>query len=94
MSSKIKMIDNQGALSENDLSLLRGTPTLLAMMRNRRLLVVSSGYEPDWEALTENVTGLYHIRNYHQKQIYQVWFEKDDDVKKFEESLFIQKLSV
>jgi hypothetical protein len=94
MKAKIKMIDNQGALSEGDLSLLRGTPTLLSMMRNRRLLVVTTGYEPDWEALTQGITGLYHIRNYHQKQIFQIWFEKDEDVDKFEKSLFLQKLSV
>lgn len=94
MSNKIKMIDNQGALSEDDLSLLRGTPTLLDMMRNRRLLVVASGYEPDWEAITDNIRGLYHIRNYHQKQIFQVWFERDEDVVTFEQNLFIQKLSV
>lgn len=94
MTTKIKMIDNQGALSENDLTLLRGTETLLRMMRNRRLLVIQSGYEPDWESLTENVNGLYHIRNYHQKQIYQVWFEKDEDVVTFEQNLFLQKLSV
>ena len=90
----IKMIQNRGSLSESDLSLLKGDPILVQMMRNRKVIQVDNGIDPNWEDLTKNVQGLYHIRRLNPHHIYQIWFELQTDIDIFEKNLFSKKLSL
>ena len=89
----IKVIENAGSLSENDLKLIAGTDLVLKMMRNRILLYVNkSTDEINWEDLTAGVEGFYHIRTVDQKRLFQVWFEKVSDYEKFRKNLFVTKI--
>ena len=90
--SHIKLVENGGSLSETDLQLIAGSD-LFQMMRNR-LVIVTDNSEVDWSALTDDLVGLYHIRTLDRsKQIYQVWFELENDIQKFKQNLMVGKLS-
>ena len=89
----IKMINNGGSLSESDLALLAGTELLLTMMRNRRLLMITSNKEINWTELMSDLEGLYHIRNIDRDKLFQIWFERMQDIDKFERNLMMAKLS-
>lgn len=89
----IKVIENAGSLSEDDLKLLTGTDTLMSMMRNRLLLMVKTSDSIDWLTLTLGINGFYHIRSIDQHRLYQVWFELAQDIDTFKKNLFTAKLS-
>ena len=91
----IRIIDNAGSLSEDDLKLLVGTDTLQAMMRTRIMLVVDAK-DPqfDWTDLTDNLGGLYHIRELTRNRLYQIWFEFTYDLDQFKKNLYMVKLSL
>jgi len=91
--SKVKLIQNGGSLAESDLLLLRGDPILMQMMRNRRMMHVDQGFNPNWESLTQDFKGLYHIRKHDPHNIFQIWFELVNDLEQFEKNLYVQKLS-
>jgi len=81
-------------LSESDLSLLSGTTILLSMMRNRVVILKTKKTKIEWEELTKNVKGLYHVRSVDKDNtVYQVWFELEDDLKQFEKDVLMSKLS-
>ena len=88
----IKVIENSGSLSENDLKLLAGTELILSMMRNRLLILVDKDTTVNWEDLTSNVEGFYHIRSVDQKRLFQIWFELATDYDKFQRNLFVAKM--
>lgn len=89
----IKVIENSGSLSENDLKLLAGTELILNMMRNRILLYINKSTEEiNWETLTMGITGFYHIRAVDQKRLFQVWFETKEDYDVFRKNLFVEKI--
>lgn len=88
----IKLVDNAGSLSEDDLKLLVGTEIVLQMMRNRVMLVADK-YDFDWVDLTENLSGLYHIRELTRGRLFQVWFEHGYDLDQFKKNLYMVKLS-
>jgi hypothetical protein len=90
----IKLIDNAGSLSEDDLKLLTGTDVLYNMIRNRILVVIEGRPEIDWTDLTTNIEGLYHIRELNRSRLYQVWFEQSYDLDQFKKNLYIVKLSL
>lgn len=94
MNKNVKIIQNSGSLSETDLQLIQGTELLLKLMRNRRLVMVTGGgTELNWQALMENVEGLYHIRRIDTDKLYQIWFESVQDIDRFEKNLLMAKLS-
>lgn len=91
----IRIIDNAGSLSEDDLKLLVGTDTIIQMIKNRVIVVIDKKAESlDWIALTKDITGLYHIREMSQQRLYQVWFENVHDIEQFKKNLYIAKLSL
>jgi hypothetical protein len=91
--SHIKLVENGGSLSESDLQLIAGSDLVFQMMRNR-LVIVTDNSDVDWSSLTDNLMGLYHIRTLDRsKQIYQVWFELENDINKFKKNLMVGKLS-
>jgi len=90
----IRLLSNGGSLSESDLSLLSGTTILLSMMRNRVVILKTKKTKIEWEELTMNVKGLYHVRSVDKDNtVYQVWFELEDDLKQFEKDVLMSKLS-
>jgi len=90
----IRLLSNGGSLSESDLSLLSGTTILLSMMRNRVVILKTKKTKIEWEELTKNVKGLYHVRSVDKDNtVYQVWFELEDDLKQFEKDVLMSKLS-
>jgi hypothetical protein len=92
MNDSIKLLNNGGSLSETDLKLISGTPLLLDMMRNRRLIMVPSGKDVNWTALMDKMAGLYHIRRIEGDKLYQIWFEVKTDIDQFEKNLYMEKL--
>lgn len=89
----IKIIENGGSLSETDLQLIAGSDLVFQMMRNR-LVIVTDNTEVDWSSLTDNLSGLYHIRTLDRsKQIYQLWFELESDIEVFKKNFMLHKLS-
>ena len=91
--NNIKLVENGGSLSESDLQLIAGSDLVFQMMRNR-LVIVTDNSDVDWSALTDDLSGLYHIRTLDRsKQIYQVWFELENDIVKFKQNLMVGKLS-
>ena len=91
--NNIKLVENGGSLSESDLQLIAGSDLVFQMMRNR-LVIVTDNSDVDWSALTDDLSGLYHIRTLDRsKQIYQVWFELENDIQKFKQNLMVGKLS-
>lgn len=91
----IKLVDNAGSLSEEDLKLLVGTPIIEQMMRTRIMIVVDAKNPTfDWTDLTANLDGLYHIRELTRNRLYQVWFEKPYDLDQFKKNLYMVKLSL
>ena len=93
MTDSVKVLNNSGSLSETDLALISGTPLLLNMMRNRRLMVVPHGSDVNWSLLMDNMNGLYHIRRIEGEKLYQIWFEVKEDIVQFEKNLYMAKLS-
>ena len=93
MSDSVKVLNNSGSLSETDLALISGTPLLLNMMRNRRLMVVPQGSDINWSLLMDKMDGLYHIRRIEGEKLYQIWFEIKEDITQFEKNLYMAKLS-
>ena len=91
--SEIKILNNAGSLSESDMALVAGTELVMEMMRNRILVITDPGKEIDWLEITEGLTGMYHIRSIDSKRLYQVWFEKKDDIDTFEKNLFVSKMA-
>jgi len=90
----IRLLSNGGSLSESDLSLLSGTTILLSMMRNRVVILKTKKTKIEWEELTKNVKGLYHVRSVDKDNtVYQVWFQLEDDLKQFEKDVLMSKLS-
>ena len=90
--NNIKLVENGGSLSESDLQLIAGSDLVFQMMRNR-LVIVTDNSDVDWSALTDDLSGLYHIRTLDRsKQIYQVWFELENDIVKFKQNLMVGKL--
>lgn len=91
----IKLVDNAGSLSEEDLKLLVGTPVIEQMMRTRVMVVVEAkSAEFDWTDLTANIEGLYHIRELNRNRLYQLWFEHAYDLDQFKKNLYLVKLSL
>lgn len=90
----IKLIENAGSLSEDDLKLLTGTDVLNNMIRNRILVVIENRAEFDWTELTRSIEGLYHIRELNRSRLYQVWFEHMYDLDQFKKNLYLLKLSL
>ncbi len=93
MSDSVRVLNNSGSLSETDLALISGTPLLLNMMRNRRLMVVPQGSDINWSLLMDKMDGLYHIRRIEGEKLYQIWFEVKEDITQFEKNLYMAKLS-
>ncbi len=93
MSDSVRVLNNSGSLSETDLALISGTPLLLNMMRNRRLMVVPQGSDINWSLLMDKMDGLYHIRRIEGEKLYQIWFEIKEDITQFEKNLYMAKLS-
>lgn len=96
MTSNLKLIKNGGSLSESDLKLLGETDIIVNMMRNRVLLVANDpkNQNIDWDTLTMDVTAFYHIRPVDKSNmVFQVWFESEDDLEKFEKKLMLNKLA-
>ena len=94
MNKNVKVLENSGSLSETDLQLIRGTELLLQLMRNRRLIMVTGGgTELNWQKLMDGVSGLYHIRRIDTDKLYQIWFERKQDIDTFEKNLYLAKLS-
>jgi hypothetical protein len=91
--SEVKILENAGSLSENDMTLLTGTELIVQMMRNRLLVVGEGNRDFDWLELTEEVTGFYHIRSVDKRRLYQVWFEHGRDMDKFKQNMMVAKLS-
>lgn len=91
--SNFVVLDNAGSLSESDMALLTGTEMIIAMMRNRVLVVNENSKDIDWLSLTEDMGGLYHIRSIDGKRLYQLWFELGADVDKFKKNFMMHKLS-
>lgn len=90
----IRLLSNGGSLSESDLSLLSGTTILLSMMRNRIVILKTKKTKIEWEELTKNVKGLYHIRSVDKDNtVYQIWFELKEDLNQFEKDVLMSKLS-
>lgn len=89
----IKLVDNAGSLSEEDLKLLAGTALIEQMMRNRVMMVVDK-QEFDWTDLTNDMSGLYHIRELTRGRLFQVWFEHGHDLDQFKKNLYLVKLSL
>ena len=56
-------------------------------------MVTGGGTELNWQALMENVEGLYHIRRIDTDKLYQIWFESVQDIDRFEKNLLMAKLS-
>ena len=93
MKNQIKIVNNGGSLSETDLQLMQGTELVVQMMRNR-IIVVTNNNDIAWQDLMTDVSGLYHIRHLDKsKQIYQLWFELEADIRQFERNLYVSKLS-
>ena len=90
--SEVKILENAGSLSENDMTLLTGTELIVQMMRNRVLVVGEGNRDFDWLELTEGITGFYHIRSVDKRRLYQVWFERGLDMDKFKQNMMIAKL--
>jgi hypothetical protein len=90
--SEVKILENAGSLSENDMTLLTGTELIVQMMRNRILVVGDGNRDFDWLELTEGITGFYHIRSVDKRRLYQVWFERGLDMDKFKQNMMIAKL--
>jgi hypothetical protein len=88
----IRILDNAGSLSETDLQLIAGSDVLMAMLRNRKLLIVEDS-DCNWTALLSGVQGFYHVRRIDQQKLYQVWFETPVDMQQFEKNLVVAKLS-
>jgi hypothetical protein len=91
--SEVKILENAGSLSENDMTLLTGTDLIVQMMRNRILVVGEGNRDFDWLTLTENTTGFYHIRSIDKRRLYQVWFENRCDMDVFKQNMMVAKLS-
>ena len=62
--NKIKLVSNGNSLSASDLELLKGTPLLEKMVRNR-VVIVTNNEDISWKTLVENVSGLYHLSLIH-----------------------------
>ena len=88
----VRLLNNSGSLSETDLQLISGTDLLLKMMRNRRLIILTNSEDVNWEALMNNMEGLYHIRRVEGDKLYQIWFEVASDISQFEKNLYMIKL--
>ena len=81
--NRIKLVSNGNSLSTSDLELLKGTPLLEKMVRNR-VVIVTNNEDISWKTLVENVSGLYHIKPLDKvKHIYQLWFELPEDIEQF-----------
>lgn len=90
----IKIIENAGSLSEDDLALLAGTELITLMMRNRIMIVIDNTSQSfDWVQLTSDIAGFYHIRELNKSRLYQVWFEHHRDLDQFKKNLYIAKMS-
>ena len=91
--SKTKILTNAGSLSESDMALLAGTDIIIQMIRNRIIIVNEPKEKINWLDLTENLTGLYHIRSIDGQQLYQMWFEKATDIDMMRKNFMMLKLS-
>ena len=91
--SEIKILDNAGSLSENDMSLLQGTELIIEMMKHRILVMTDQTKEIDWLEITDGMTGLYHIRSIDSKRLYQIWFQNAVDIETFKKNLFVSKMA-
>jgi len=90
----IRIVENAGSLSEEDLKLLSGTPLIEKMMRTRIMLMIEKNQEFDWTDLTKDMMGLYHIREITRNRLYQMWFEYPQDLDQFKKNLYVVKLSL
>ena len=91
--NRIKLVSNGNSLSTSDLELLKGTPLLEKMVRNR-VVIVTNNEDISWKTLVENVSGLYHIKPLDKvKHIYQLWFELPNDIEQFKKNLYVSKLA-
>jgi hypothetical protein len=94
MTYSVKIINNAGSLSESDLELLAGTEVILSMLRNRILVLVEKKQVCDWSKLTDGMIGLYYIRTIDQNSnLFQLWFETEDDLQQFEKNLTMAKIA-
>lgn len=91
--NRIKLVSNGNSLSTSDLELLKGTPLLEKMVRNR-VVIVTNNEDISWKTLVENVSGLYHIKPLDKvKHIYQLWFELPEDIEQFKKNLYVSRLA-
>lgn len=92
-NDRIKLVSNGNSLSATDLELLKGTPLLEKMVRNR-VVIVTNNEDISWKVLVENISGLYHIKPLDKvKHIYQLWFELPEDIEQFKKNLYVSKLA-
>lgn len=92
-NDRIKLVSNGNSLSATDVDLLKGTPLLEQMVRNR-VVIVTNNENIDWKVLLDNMTGLYHIKPLDKvKHIYQLWFELPNDIEQFKKNLYVSKLA-
>lgn len=92
--SDMRVYNNRGSLSEDDLRLLIGTDILIAMMRNRIIVTADNKFKIDWLEVTNAVTGFYHIRSIDSRNnVYQIWLEHLEDLEIIKKNLMIQKLA-
>ena len=91
----IRIVKNGGSLSELDLTLIKDTDILIKMMRNRILVVADSKQSDiDWDLLMARAQGFYHIRPIERdNMVFQVWFERENDLNQFEKQLMLEKLA-
>lgn len=96
MSKDIKIYENPGSLSEDDLKLLVGTDTIYNMMSNRiRIEITHRNIHPSvWASITEGIKGLYHIRQTDKMRgTYQVWLEFEEDLDRVKKNLLVIKIA-
>ena len=91
----IRVVKNGGSLSELDLTLIKDTDILIQMMRNRMLVVADARTSDiDWDLLMAKASGFYHIRPVDRdNMVFQVWFERENDLNQFEKQLMLEKLA-
>lgn len=92
-NNKIRLVSNGNSLSSSDMELLKGTPLLESMVRNR-IVIVTNNEDISWKLLVDNISGLYHIKPLDKvKHIYQLWFELPKDIEQFKKNLYVSRLA-
>ena len=87
----MRITEQKLSLSEEDLEWLRGTPTIVKMLKQR--LIVEFDTEPDIDRLDFSGTrGFYLIKSLGYK-LYQFWFEDPMDYEDFRANILAYKLS-